>query len=128
MIKYISVYFLICSSCYSQVDSRLCIENEKFKTYFFSNISTIEKVILDTNKYILSNKDIRKFHRSLSEINHYISTLEFVNYGYKGAVYPDSLEFFEYKKDWLKWYELNKCLNLKKHRKQFYSIDNECRN
>lgn len=92
-----------CSSTKTFQTNDDCIENEEFKKNFFFNIENIENNI--------DKIQDKSFKNSLNFLSKYVhvsfeSTLNYAN------VYPvDS--FRRDKENWLKWYELNKCNNIK---------------
>jgi hypothetical protein len=95
--------FFSCSSTRVVQTNGSCIENEKFKECFFSNIENIEN-------NIIKNQD-QSFKKSLKFLSKYVhvsfeNTLNYAN------VYPVDT-FKKDKESWLKWYEENKCKNIK---------------
>lgn len=79
-----------------------CVENEEFKTLFFENIHIIDNLItVDQNE---------KFQNSLEFISQYapVSFEKTLNYA---RIYPYGIYETD-RKDWLKWYEENKCSNI----------------
>lgn len=107
---------LICISnlVFSQENKSDCIENEKFKKYFFENISIAQK------HGQLGEKNISK---ALDEINLYVNTDGFEIGVYAGIKYPSDEVCNKLIDNWIAWYEQNKCKNLKKHRKRFHRKD-----
>jgi hypothetical protein len=107
----ISPFFISCSSM-SKLKTDGCNENLKFKDKFFYNISIVEKYTIErttVTKHIIETK---AFLKSLKFISHYtnVSMEKVANYQ---IGYP-TLEIFESdKSQWLKWYNANKCRNLK---------------
>lgn len=92
-----------CSSTKTFQANDNCIENEEFKKYFFLNIENIENNIVKTQD--------KSFKNSLIFLSKYVhvsfeSTLNYAN------IYPVDT-FKKDKENWLKWYELNKCNNIK---------------
>ena len=99
----ISLFFLSCKSTNVVNNDNNCVENAQFKEKFFSNINYIEKNITEVQDakfknilYFLS----KYVHVSLERMSNYANS------------YPIGI-FEEDKKGWLKWYEENKCNNLK---------------
>ena len=80
-----------------------CVENKEFKVKFFSHIRYIEKNI--------SVKQDKNFLNSLIFISKYthVSFNERMNYA---KSYPLGV-FYKDKVIWLKWYEDNKCNNIR---------------
>ena len=80
-----------------------CIENLQFKKAFLRNIENVENLLMkDQNQ---------SFQNSLKFISKYapVSLEDMLNYSH---TYP--LESFKKDKEaWLKWYEDNKCKNIK---------------
>ena len=107
--KYVSFMILSISLCYSCATTRNinikydCIENLQFKKEFLWNIENVENLIMkDQNQ---------SFKNSLKFISKYapVSFEDMLNYSH---TYP--LESFRKDKEaWLKWYEDNKCKNIK---------------
>lgn len=95
--------FFSCSSPKNGYVYNNCIENANFKKAFFSNIENIEN-----NISINQNESFKKSLRFLSKYVHvsYESTLNYANVYTTDAFKTDSEE-------WLKWYEENKCNNIK---------------
>ena len=83
--------------------SKGCIENLKFKKEFFIRIN-----IVDQN---LSLKQDSLFRNSLIFLSNYapVSFYETMNYA---RIYPPQALEID-KKVWIKWYEDNKCKNIK---------------
>ena len=98
---------LICISCGSlkSFSQNQCIENEKFKETYFSSINKIEQ-------YVLGKGDRKSFQKSLKFIAKYsnVSYDKMLNYNNSYTKYED---YERDKTEWLKWYERNKCSNLK---------------
>jgi len=89
-----------------------CHENMKFKKSFFDNISIVEKYTLERTKGTVRTIGTKDFLKSLNFISNYtkVSMDKVANYE---IGYP-SFEIFEEDKDqWIKWYNDNKCNNLK---------------
>lgn len=99
----ISLFFLSCKSTSTTNNNDNCIENIQFKEKFFSNIDYIEKNITEVQD--------AKFKNTLYFLSKYVhvSLERMANYANS---YPIGV-FEEDKKGWLKWYEENKCNNLK---------------
>jgi hypothetical protein len=86
--------------------STICKENLKFKAKFFDQIALVEKY---TNEQVTSTKHTVKenaFKKALEFIRKYTKTST-------GDTYTDMAAFQADKKQWLNWYEVNKCNNLK---------------
>jgi hypothetical protein len=99
------IVILFFSNCSKKITQNKldCHENASFKKMFFSNIDNIEKNVL-TNQG-------DSFRNSLKVIYKYVhvSFESMLNYNNS---YPYAV-FKEDKENWLKWYELNKCNDLK---------------
>jgi hypothetical protein len=103
-------FILSCSFLKMNKKNNECVENFKFKKEFFKNIAYIEN-------NILIQQD-STFRSSLIFISNYaqVSFHEMMNYS---RTYPIAM-LAKDKKDWLKWYEENKCTNIQL--KDKYSI------
>ena len=119
--KFITILHLIIYSSlvYSQETKINCIENQKFKQYYFENISIIEKYCTDSilNKTI----SLKTVENALDQINKYTRV------NYTRIVFADwTIEEINYsqneKQKWLDWYETNKCRNLKRNKIEFYTL------
>lgn len=88
-----------------------CNENPKFKTAYFYNIHIVDKY--DSEKRFGSKHTITpiKFKKALLFLNKYtkVPTDKFLTDG----GYSTTINFYNYRNQWLKWYEENKCSNLK---------------
>jgi hypothetical protein len=111
LIVLISQVLISCSSMNESKDDG-CNENLKFKKNVLYNISIVERYTVErttVNKHIV---DTKAFLKSLTFISHYTS----VSWG-KTANYQigyPTLQLFKSDKDhWLKWYDANKCKNLR---------------
>jgi hypothetical protein len=92
-----------CSSTRTFQTNGNCVENKEFKKCFFSNIENIENNTTKTQD--------QSFKNSLKFLSQYVhvsfeSTLNYAN------TYPVGT-FKKDKENWLKWYEENKCNNIK---------------
>lgn len=91
----------------TKTKSTTCKENPRFKTRFFDHIATVEKY---TNEHINATKQTIKstaFKKALAFLTKYTKVPANTT-GYK------DLSAFKVDKDqWLKWYDDNKCNNLK---------------
>ena len=99
----ISLVFISCKSTSQINNDNNCVENTEFKEKFFSNIDYIEKNITEVQDAKFKNTlyFLSKYvHVSLKRMSNYSNT------------YPIGV-FEEDKNGWLKWYEENKCNNLK---------------
>lgn len=98
--------FGICFSCSTskKIESNIgfCNENFKFKTVYFGNIQNIENLIY--------NDQNESFHNSLKFISNYahVNFESMMNYSNTYS----SVAFEEDKKNWILWYENNKCKNI----------------
>ena len=106
LVIFIIPFIFSCSLTKSKIHSKedyQCTENLKFKNEFFKNINYIDSLI---NKE--QNQD---FHKSLEFISTYthVSYETMLNYN---RIYPYGA-YIKDKKNWLNWYEENKCKNLK---------------
>jgi hypothetical protein len=102
---------LISNGVFTQVKQDSCIENTKFKTFFYKNI----KIVEDRNNY--SRKVISK---ALQNLNYYVIITGFEKCEFAGITYGNETVFNEYKKTWIEWYEQNKCRNIKRRKSIFY--------
>jgi hypothetical protein len=99
------------NSIYTAPDTLNCKENMKFKTRFFANIAIAEKYTEQSTGQTrtVTNK---QFLNALKYIARY--TLVSVRTDLKDqSVYYGRVPFANEKARWLKWYEANKCRNLK---------------
>ncbi|SRR5258706_15929803 len=113
MLKFLFL-ILLYASCSSTKHLRVtdCNENMTFKKAFFYNISIAEKYTLEHTKPIEHTIETNYFLKSLNFISKYtnVSMDKVSNYQ---IGYP-TFEVFEIdKKEWIKWYNDNKCNNLK---------------
>lgn len=95
--------FFSCKSINVVNNGNNCVENTQFKEKFFFNINYIEKNITEVQD--VKFKNILYF---LSK-NVHVSFDRMLNYA---NTYPIGV-FEEDKKGWLKWYDENKCKNIK---------------
>ena len=95
--------FVSCKLNNSHYTRNICNENKKFKNKFFKHINYIEENI--------TIKQDEKFKNSLNFISKYVNVSfnETINYA---NTYPFGV-FKKYKTKWLKWYDENKCKNIK---------------
>lgn len=87
-----------------------CNENLKFKTQFFDHIAVVEKHTNENIAAIAHTIKTTDFKKALAFLNKYTKVLANApdDTGYK------DIQTFKADKDqWLKWYEANKCNNLK---------------
>ena len=108
LLNILSIVLLLFVSCSSMnnVESKTeksCNENLEFKKVFFENVQNVETLI-DKNQN-------ESFKNSLKFIGKYtdVSFESMTNYA---GTYPIGV-FESDKKVWLKWYEKNKCEDLK---------------
>lgn len=94
------IFIMSCST--SSRKKTTCTENKIFRNEFFDRISYIKK-------NIFSHQD-SSFKNSLIFISNYapVSFYETMNYA---RIYPPQA-FKKDKKNWLEWYEENKCNNI----------------
>ena len=97
------LFFLSCKSTTIVNDNKDCIENIQFKEKFFSHIDYIEKNIKEVQD--------EKFKTTLIYLSKHVH-VSFDEMGSYSNTYPIGV-FEKDKKGWLKWYEENKCNNLK---------------
>ena len=92
--------FLNCTS--SKVQN--CNENFAFKKAFYRNIEQVEN-------YVVGNGNRLEFKKSLEFLSKYVrvSNEKMLNYDNS---YTTIADFKQDKKDWLDWYEKNRCNNL----------------
>lgn len=97
------LYLASCSATRNVISNDDCIENKKFKKYFFTQVEYVQKNI--------SVSQDKKFLNALIFIANYapVSFEEMMNYGRTYGI--RTLEKDEVM--WLKWYQENKCKNLK---------------
>ena len=95
-------YLASCSVTPNVISSGDCIENKKFKKYYFTQVEYVKKNI--------SVSQDKKFLDALIFIANYapVSFEEMMNYGRTYGI--RTLEKDEVM--WLKWYQENKCSNL----------------
>ncbi|RZA01873.1 MAG: hypothetical protein EOP47_09065 [Sphingobacteriaceae bacterium] len=88
-----------------------CKENLKFKTQFFNHIATVEKYVNEHARAAKFTIKDRAFKNSLQFLSKHtkVSADEKPN----GVNYFGLQTLKSYKDQWLKWYEDNKCSNLK---------------
>lgn len=100
----LAFFFLSCSPIKKTVQDD-CMENKEFKDKFYL---TIEKVEF----YVLGKGDRKTFDESIKFISKYayVSFDKMLNYNNS---YKDYKDFENDKAEWLKWYDLNKCNNIK---------------
>lgn len=117
----LTVVFSICS-CTSPKKSTLqipCNENLQFRAVFFKKIEHIEKYFVPfMNDSLMNSPNIVSLLRARSDT--FISSLKFISQythvswesmkNYNRA-YPINI-FERDKKEWLAWYEANKCNNI----------------
>ncbi|PKH50939.1 hypothetical protein CXF68_09695 [Tenacibaculum sp. Bg11-29] len=91
-----------CSSSKQSLKKTSCNENLNFKKAFFENVENVENLI-DKNQN-------ESFRNSLNFIGKYtkVSFESMTNYA---GTYPIGI-FEKDKKEWLEWYEKNKCMNI----------------
>lgn len=99
----IALTFLSCKSANVDNSNSDCTENSQFKEKFFFNLNYIEKNITEVQD--------EKFKNSLEFLSKYVY-ISFDEFGSYSNTYPIGI-FEKDKKGWLKWYEENKCNNLK---------------
>jgi hypothetical protein len=115
MIKLIMTLIIITlfTSCLSgdKHEVSKCNENAKFKKDFFYNISIAEKYTLEQQSPTEHKIEIKAFLKSLTFISKYtkVSMNKVSNYV---IGYPNYQAFLLDKKEWIKWYNANKCNNL----------------
>ncbi len=106
------IFFLIISNgVFTQLKQDSCIENIKFRKFFYKNI----KIVEDRDNY--SRKVISK---ALQNLNYYVIITGFEKCEFGGITYGNEIVFNEYKNTWLEWYEQNKCRNIKRRKSIFY--------
>jgi len=100
----IAIFFLSCSPLKKTVQGD-CVENKEFKNSFFSSIEKVEF-------YVVGKGDKKSFQESLKFISKYVhvSFDKMLNYNNSYTNYKD---FENDKTEWLKWYESNKCNDVK---------------
>ena len=82
-----------------------CNENENFKKQFFQSIAAVEN-------YMMGLEDKESYLESLNFIAKYtdVSWDKMLNYD---SSYPNFEEFLKDKKEWITWYDQNKCNNIR---------------
>lgn len=106
-----SIFFLLvffsCSLTKNTTTANDCIENKEFKEKFFTSIQKVED-------YVLGKGNRKSFTSSLKFISKHthVSYDKMLNYNNS---YTRTEDFEIDKKNWLDWYEKNKCLNFKKN-------------
>jgi len=99
----IALFFINCKSVNIIKNSNGCVENLQFKNIFFSKINYIEKNITEIQNV--------KFKNTLYFLSKYVD-VSFEKMSNYANIYPIGV-FEKDKKGWLKWYEENKCNNLR---------------
>ena len=99
------------SSCAAQSEVKECRENFSFKKKFFFSISVLEKYTTESTivqKHTISEQDFLKYLNFVSKWTKVpVGNVYNYNIGYL------NLEAFnKQKKEWLNWYEINKCNNI----------------
>ncbi len=89
-----------------------CNENLAFKETFFSNIAIVQKHTEEQVNRSKSTISYKQFFKALTFIARYSTVSINIEKG-STAEYPDLQSFQSEKKEWLDWYEDNKCNNLK---------------
>lgn len=95
------IFFISCSRKVNTYDIN-CVENLEFKKEFFSNVENVEKKI-----FTIQDSSFRNSLKFLFKYAH-VSFEQMLNYG---RSYPSDA-FEKDKKQWLIWYENNKCNNI----------------
>jgi hypothetical protein len=102
--KYILTFAFFVSSCCSttKITNTPCDENEQFKKTFFFNVDLVKKTI-DKNQN-------EQFRKALNFISKYtlVSFENMLNYSNTYTIGAFNKDY----KNWIKWYEENKCNNI----------------
>lgn len=105
------IIFISCTST-NQMVSSPCDENTVFKEKFFDNVSIVENYTLQRTKGEAHGVKQADFKKALKNISQFVevSYEEILNYNFSYS----AIEIFEKdKREWVKWYNANKCNNLK---------------
>lgn len=107
----LSLTLISCSS--SKYLENYCNENLKFKARFFKSIKHVEDYTVErtANAYSIKTVKASDFFKSLDFITKYTKT-PYPNVFNLQTGYLSIAEFQKDKKEWVNWYELNKCKNL----------------
>ncbi len=111
-LKLLFVCLFFTSCILANSSSANCNESRAFKRNFFYNISIVERHTLERKNGLLRTVNNKVFLKSLTFISKYVkvSMDEILNYE---IGYPSIVAFEADKVIWVKWYEANKCKNLK---------------
>ena len=100
---------LSCSST-RKAKNDLCNENLDFKHKFFYHVATVEKYTTEQNSLVKRTISTDSVTKAFQFISKYTSvSKEILGYSFG---YPTIEKFEIDKKNWLSWYESNKCNNL----------------